>query len=76
MAKNQLKPATASLPVQPISGADEQAAHAVRLMDGLLADYLRDLTARGQSQTAQVLLPSIQEATRIVLAFIKSKAQG
>ncbi len=69
MAKKLTQPTTPA-----ISGADEQAAHAVRFLDGLAADYLRDLAARGQNQTAQAILPSAQEATRVLLAFIKAKA--
>jgi len=69
MAKKLAQPNPAA-----ISGTDEQAAHAVKFLDGLAADYLRDLAARGQNQTAQAILPSAQEATRTLMAFIKAKA--
>lgn len=48
-----------------------QAEHAAKLLDGLVADYLRELSLRGQNQTAQALLPVVQEAARTVFAFIK-----
>lgn len=70
------KPATASLPPQPINGDDEMAAQSLMVLDGFVADFCKQLAERGQSTTAQVINQTAFEAKQRVLAFIKSKAKG
>jgi hypothetical protein len=56
-----------------ISGADEQAAHAVRLLDNLVMERCREMTERGQGLSAQLVQQAAAEATKTVLAYIKAK---
>lgn len=56
-----------------ISGEDERAAHAVRLLDNLVMERCREMTERGQGLSAQLVQQAAAEATKAVLAYIKAK---